>query len=181
MSVAAAVMAVCWAAWLLPFVFRARRVRGRQAAATDRRGIWGQPLEALALGVAAFGPGVEPGAARIAAAMLLAPAGPILAWWSVEHLGRQWRMHAGLWHDHRLITTGPYRFVRHPIYASILAVALATGLLRASWPAILLSVALFAAGTEIRVRVEDRLLASRFGKEFEVYRRSTRAYLPFIR
>lgn len=174
-------LAACWAAWFFPFVFRARRVRRRQAAATDRRGVWGQPLEALALGVAALGPGVEPGPARIAAAMLLAPVGPILAWWAVEHLGRQWRMHAGLWPDHRLITTGPYGLVRHPIYTSILAVALAAGLLRASWPAILLSVALFVAGTEIRVRVEDRLLASRFGKEFEAYRRSTRAYLPFVR
>jgi len=39
----------------------------------------------------------------------------------------------------------------------------------------------FLAGTEIRVRTEDALLASRFPQEFEAYRRSVRAYIPFVR
>lgn len=181
MRVAVAVVAACWAAWAYPFVFRARRVPGRQAAATDRRGLWGLALETSAVVVAWTGPRVEPGAARTAAAMLLAPAGAVLAWWAVEHLGRQWRIQAGLWHDHSLVRTGPYRLMRHPIYASILSMILATGLLRTAWPPMLLSVALFAAGTEIRVRIEDRLLASRFGADFENYQRSVPAYLPFVR
>jgi protein-S-isoprenylcysteine O-methyltransferase Ste14 len=37
------------------------------------------------------------------------------------------------------------------------------------------------AGTEIRVRSEDRLLASRFGEEFQAYRKTVKAYIPFIR
>jgi protein-S-isoprenylcysteine O-methyltransferase Ste14 len=41
--------------------------------------------------------------------------------------------------------------------------------------------ALFIAGTEIRVRLEDKLLAERFGDEFRDYRRSTPAYIPLIR
>jgi protein-S-isoprenylcysteine O-methyltransferase Ste14 len=44
-----------------------------------------------------------------------------------------------------------------------------------------LALALFLAGTEIRVRVEDRLLASRFGEEFAEYRKTTRAYVPGVR
>ena len=39
----------------------------------------------------------------------------------------------------------------------------------------------FLAGTEIRVRVEDRLLAERFGEEFRRYRQRTPAYIPFLR
>jgi protein-S-isoprenylcysteine O-methyltransferase Ste14 len=143
--------------------------------------MWGLALETAAVLVAWFGPPVEPGAARIAAAMALAPVGAALAWWAVEHLGRQWRIQAGLWHDHRLVRTGPYRFMRHPIFASILAMVLATALLRTTWPGIALAAALFVAGTEIRVRIEDRLLASRFGAEFEDYRRGVRAYLPYLR
>jgi len=43
------------------------------------------------------------------------------------------------------------------------------------------STVMFLAGTEIRVRVEDRLLEARFGEQFWKYRRSTRAYLPLLR
>jgi protein-S-isoprenylcysteine O-methyltransferase Ste14 len=39
---------------------------------------------------------------------------------------------------------------------------------------------LFIIGTEIRVRIEERLLASHFGEEFQAYKRSVPAYLPFL-
>jgi protein-S-isoprenylcysteine O-methyltransferase Ste14 len=58
---------------------------------------------------------------------------------------------------------------------------LATGLARTWWPLLIAGVVFYVAGTEIRVRAEDGLLASRFGEEFVQYQRSTRAYLPFIR
>ena len=71
--------------------------------------------------------------------------------------------------------------VRHPIYASLLAILLGTLLVLTPWPWILVSLALFLAGTEIRVRAEDGLLASRFGEEFHRYRSRFPAYLPFVR
>ncbi len=178
---AAAFLIACWAAWLYPFIFRARRVRGRPPAATDRRGMWGLVLETAAVLLAWFGGPIDPGPARIAAACALAPAGAALAWWAVEHLGRQWRIQAGIWPDHRLVRTGPYHLVRHPIYASVFLLLLATALLRASWPILIFAAALFTAGTEIRIRIEERLLASRFGAEFQQYRRAVGAYFPFVR
>jgi protein-S-isoprenylcysteine O-methyltransferase Ste14 len=113
--------------------------------------------------------------------MALGPLGGVLAWTSVTHLGRQFRIRAGLYVDHELVCTGPYGVVRHPIYASILAVLLSTLLLLTPWQWMAVSLALFVAGTEIRVHVEDGLLASRFGKEFDEYRRQVRAYVPFVR
>jgi protein-S-isoprenylcysteine O-methyltransferase Ste14 len=71
--------------------------------------------------------------------------------------------------------------MRHPIYASILAILLSTLLLLTRWEWVAISLALYVAGTEIRVHVEDNLLASRFGKDFEEYRRQVRAYVPFVR
>jgi len=71
--------------------------------------------------------------------------------------------------------------VRHPIYASLLAALLCTLLLLTPWQWCLVSLALFVAGTEIRVRTEDRLLASRFPEAFREYRRKVPAYLPFLR
>jgi protein-S-isoprenylcysteine O-methyltransferase Ste14 len=44
-----------------------------------------------------------------------------------------------------------------------------------------LSLALFICGTEIRVHSEERLLASRFGGQFDAYRKSVPAYIPFVR
>jgi len=60
----------------------------------------------------------------------------------------------------------------------MLCIVLGTGFLIAPLPLLLISVLLFIVGTEIRVRVEDTLLASRFGADFELYRRTVPAYVP---
>ncbi|MCL5742542.1 MAG: isoprenylcysteine carboxylmethyltransferase family protein [Acidobacteria bacterium] len=96
-------------------------------------------------------------------------------------LGREFRLQAMVTEDHRLATGGPYRVVRHPIYASLLALLLATGITITQWTALAVSVLIFLMGTEIRVRVEDALLARRFGAEFDAYRKRTAAYIPFVR
>ncbi len=175
------VLAVCWVLWAYPFFARAQRVKGREAAVTDRRAMRGLLLQTVAIAVAWIHVPGPAGTARVAAAMALAPLGPLLAWTAVNHLGRQWRIQAGLWHDHELVRTGPYRIVRHPVYSSMLALALATALINTSWWLGLPAIALFVAGTEIRVRTEDALLASRFGGEFDEYRRRVPAYVPLIR
>ena len=103
----------------------------------------------------------------------------IISWTSIRALGKQLRVHAGLYSDHELVRSGPYRIVRHPIYAGMLAMYLATALIRSAWPMALIGLAIFIAGTEIRVRIEDGLLASRFGKQFAEYKASVPAYIPF--
>ena len=103
------------------------------------------------------------------------------AWTSVAHLGRQFRVYAGLYHDHALVKTGPYAIVRHPIYASLFAMLLATLLFLAPWQWMIVPIAVYILGTEIRVRCEDGLLRSRFGEEFERYRKAVPAYIPFVR
>src|SRR5208283_2939541 len=94
----------------------------------------------------------------------------LMAWNAVVHLGKQFRIHAGLYEDHELVRTGPYAIVRHPIYASLLAMLLCTLLILTPWEWVALPLALFIVGTEIRVRSEDALLESRFGDEFRNYR-----------
>jgi protein-S-isoprenylcysteine O-methyltransferase Ste14 len=86
-----------------------------------------------------------------------------------------------LYSDHELIRTGPYALVRHPVYASLLAILLSTLFLLTRWPWSALSLTLYVIGTEVRIWAEDRLLASRFGEEFAAYRKDVPAYLPFIR
>jgi protein-S-isoprenylcysteine O-methyltransferase Ste14 len=122
-----------------------------------------------------------PSKARDAAAMALAPVSVAFGSAAVFALGKQWRIPAALIHDHELIQSGAYRLVRHPVYLSFFGMTLAGALAAAGWRVVLLSTALFVAGTEIRVAAEERLLAERFGQDFERYKQRVPAYLPFIR
>ena len=103
----------------------------------------------------------------------------VLSWTSARTLGRQWRFDAGLNADHQPVQTGAYRVVRHPIYTSMLCLLLGTGFLVTPMLVLLLAASLFVIGTEIRVRIEDALLASRFGDRFREYQRKVPAYVPF--
>ena len=123
--------------------------------------------------------GFEKSAASLIASMMLGPPSVVLVWMAARHLDKQWRFEAALSEDHKLITTGPYRWLRNPIYASMLGMLLATGFAKTWWPLLIAGVIFFVIGTEIRVRAEERLLAARFGEEFARYKATTPAYFPF--
>jgi protein-S-isoprenylcysteine O-methyltransferase Ste14 len=185
MELAAAIwLFVCWLAWAYPFAFRAPHRQKRASLVATGPTLLGIALEVGGVIVASnlrLPASHPPGMARMLGSMALGPVGAAMAWTSVTHLGKQFRIRAGLYVDHELVRSGPYGVVRHPIYASLLAMLLSTALLLTPWKWAALAVALFVTGTEIRVHVEDNLLASRFGKEFEDYRRRVRAYVPFVR
>ena len=173
----------CWLAWAYPFAFRAPHVQKRASVTVAGPTRLGLLLEAAAVALAFIHPSTAPrtNPAALLGALALGVLGSVLAWSAVKHLGRQFRVHAGLYEDHELVRTGPYAIVRHPIYASVLALLLATIVLLTEWPLALVSLAVFVVGTEIRVRSEDRLLASRFGEQFAEYKKRTPAYVPFVR
>jgi isoprenylcysteine carboxyl methyltransferase (ICMT) family protein YpbQ len=91
----------------------------------------------------------------------------LLSWTGAHSLGRQWRIDAGLNPNHELVTSGPYRVVRHPIYTSMLCLLIATGCLITPIPVLLPSIVVLIAGTEIRVRIEHKLLAYVSASGFE--------------
>ena len=182
MTIAKIGLTVCWLAWFYPFFFRAPHFQKRDSITVSGPTRVGVLLEALGV-LLAF---VHTPPARTHPAALLGAAGfsmigIVLSWTAVAHLGKQFRIHAGLYADHELVRTGPYRIVRHPIYASVLAMLLATIVLLTPWLRAFLALAVFLIGTEIRVRSEDRLLASRFGDQFADYRKRVPAYIPFVR
>jgi protein-S-isoprenylcysteine O-methyltransferase Ste14 len=177
-------LTVFWLAWAYPFIFRAPHVQKRESitvVAPTRVGLLLECTAILLAFVFRMPPGHPPGVWRIAAATICGPIAAALAWTSVTHLGRQFRFHAGLYHDHALVRTGPYAIVRHPIYASLLAILMCTLLLLTPWQWIPVSLAVFICGTEIRVHSEEQLLASRFGEQFAAYRKRVPAYIPFVR
>jgi protein-S-isoprenylcysteine O-methyltransferase Ste14 len=178
------VLLVSWFAWGYPLLFRAPHHQKRPsitAIGPTRAGLF---LECLAIFIAfacRLPADSAPAWWRIAGGIVCGPIATVLSWTAVRHLGRQFRISAGLYEDHELVTSGPYAIVRHPIYTSLLAMLGCTCFLLTPWQWTVLSLALFIAGTEIRVYTEDGLLASRFGERFLAYRKRVRAYLPFVR
>jgi protein-S-isoprenylcysteine O-methyltransferase Ste14 len=171
---------VFWLAWLLPFIRKAARPR-EQAVVKDPSARWGMILEGVASGIVWSIPSDTVPAWRILVAVFMAAVGILTITLALRHLDKHWRFDAALNANHALIRTGPYAVVRHPIYAAMFAMILATGLLLAPWPVLLAGTVIFIVGTEIRVHAEDRLLRSRFGEEFDSYSTRVPAYVPFIR
>jgi protein-S-isoprenylcysteine O-methyltransferase Ste14 len=97
---------------------------------------------------------------------------------AVRTLGKQWSYQARLVEGHKLIVAGPYRLVRHPIYTGMFGKLLATGLAISHWIALLPAVLIFAVGTAIRIRSEEKLLRGAFGDDFEAYTRYIPAVFP---
>ena len=173
-----------WVVWAFPYVFLAPKVQKRPSvtvAGPSRIGLLLQAIGFIFVWWFRVPGAPRTGVASMVAALILGFIAGLLMWTAIPNLGRQFRIQAGLYEDHRLVRGGPYAVVRHPIYASVIALVLATGLLVTAWPWIVAGVALCVAGNEIRIHAEDRLLESRFGKEFREYQRKVPAYVPFIR
>lgn len=166
--------------WFYPFV---PAHRGTSAASVvNSRSRWGVLLQFLAFTLLWQGRFWErplpPWRAAVSVALFAMAA--VLSWTSSRALAGQLRVDAALGADHRLVRSGPYALVRNPIYTSMLLVLCAVAVIIAGWKLFAAAMLLFVIGTEIRVRTEERLLASRFGEEFEAYKRSVPAYLPFL-
>lgn len=174
----------CWIAWWYPFLFRAPHSQKRPSitlALPSRIGLFLQTA-AYVVAVAFHVPFDAPiSTLRAIAGMIPGPVAVWMGWTAVKHLGRQFRIQAGLYQDHQLVRTGPYAVVRHPIYSSMLALLLAMLVVMTPPVWIAVSLALYITGTEIRVRTEDGLLRSRFPEEFAKYCKQAPAYIPFVR
>jgi protein-S-isoprenylcysteine O-methyltransferase Ste14 len=177
-------LGACWIAWSLAFVKPQRNAAGLKKAVRAPASRWGIFLVMLAFAcewTLIWPAGFHKSAASLIASILIGPPSVLLAWMAARHLDKQWRFEAALSEDHELVRTGPYRWMRHPIYTSMFGMLLETGLAKTWWPLLLAGLVLYAIGTEIRIHAEERLLAERFGSEFAAYRQTVRAYVPFIR
>ncbi len=106
-------------------------------------------------------------------------AGLLFAVWAREHLGKNWSRSVTIKQDHQLIVTGPYAFVRHPIYTGILTGFLGTALALAQMRGIVAFV-LVALVLWYKLRMEEQWMRTQFGAPYEAYFRRTAALVPFV-
>jgi protein-S-isoprenylcysteine O-methyltransferase Ste14 len=106
--------------------------------------------------------------------------GVAIAIWARYCLGQYWSARITLKEGHRLIRTGPYAFVRHPIYTGMLLGAMGTAFVIGEWRGVLAVGVIFAAHSR-KARREESLLMSELGEQYEAYRRSAGFLFPRLR
>ena len=92
-------------------------------------------------------------------------AGLAIAVWARVHLGQYWSDKVVLRVDHELVLTGPYAYMRHPIYSGVLLGVAGTALVLGEWRG-LLAFFLLLTNYSIKAQREERILSARFGQEF---------------
>ncbi|HEY4742475.1 MAG TPA: isoprenylcysteine carboxylmethyltransferase family protein [Candidatus Acidoferrales bacterium] len=109
--------------------------------------------------------------------VIITAVGVSLTVWARICLGRNWSDKVVIKEDHELIRTGPYAFIRHPIYSGVLLGVAGTALAIGEWRGVVAFVLLFTTYA-IKARKEERVLAGAFGMAFEEHARRTGFLLP---
>ncbi len=112
--------------------------------------------------------------------VLLGVAGLLLLVWVHRTLGMQWSTTLQFKEEHTLNTSGPYEFIRHPMYASLFLFFLGLSIVSSFWPLMALVVIFLLFFNRIMER-EEAMMIDQFGEEYRVYMNSTGRFLPRLR
>lgn len=103
----------------------------------------------------------------------------MLAVWARRHLGRNWSAEVRVGEGHELVRTGPYAYLRHPIYTAMLGMFLGTAIASSQYHA-LLGLAVLVAAYLRKTQLEEQIMTQTFGADYDAYRRETRALVPLL-
>lgn len=106
--------------------------------------------------------------------------GLVLRWYSIGYLGKFFTVDVAIHSGHRVIESGPYRYIRHPSYTGALVAFVGLGLSIGNW----LSLAIFILPTFLafllRINVEERALTGAMGDDYRSYQQRTKRLIPFL-
>jgi protein-S-isoprenylcysteine O-methyltransferase Ste14 len=182
-------VAVGWAWFTIAFVFRREQGRG-PGARRERISSVGILLQMLAFAAVWMIQRPLPAAgtrldafeiARDVLAPVIGFGSVFLGLAAVRTLGKQWSYEARVIEGHELVTQGPYRFVRHPIYTAMLGKLLASNFAFGHWLGLVIAGSIFVVGSLIRIQAEEKLLRETFGTAYAEYAQRVPAFLPGLR
>lgn len=181
------VIATTWACFLAYWLISAQSAK----KTVRRKGNWtsGLVIALVAVGVEALArlPGLAPllhrrlfprSFAVDAIAIALCVAGIALAIVARAYLGNNWSGQPALKEGHELVTSGPYHYVRHPIYTGVL-LALLGSLIPASAVYIVVWIAALVIFL-VRIRIEEALMTQQFPDQYPYYKKWTKRLIPFM-
>jgi protein-S-isoprenylcysteine O-methyltransferase Ste14 len=102
----------------------------------------------------------------------------LVFWRSHYDLKANWSPSLELYEEHTLITGGIYKYIRHPMYASLLIENIAQALLIQNWIAGPMSLLMFILFYTFRSRAEEKMMIEKFGDQYREYKKSTGGILP---
>ncbi len=179
---------IAWYVIRYPFERRAKRVR----IVGDYRSM----SETIGLSTALFGLAILPGF-YVATGIPQGADYPARAWavvlgtlifvfglWvfrkSHKDLGRNWSVTLEIRNQHKLVCTGLYALIRHPMYTSFLLMGIGQAFLLSNWVAGLSGLVGFAVLFFLRVAAEERMMLENFGPEYRSYVERTKRIIPYI-
>jgi protein-S-isoprenylcysteine O-methyltransferase Ste14 len=144
-------------------------------------------VQGIGIGLAGFGaidivPGAPTAATLARAAIVLALM--LAAIWLFDSasrtMGRNWSLVARTRSDHSLVQTGPFALVRHPIYVALFLFMLAMATAYGHTNMLIVAIPIYALGTWLRVRQEERLLRDMFGAAYDAYAARVKRFIPGV-
>lgn len=100
---------------------------------------------------------------------------------AITALGKFWSLHVEIRENHEFVRSGPFQFVRHPAYLSMILELLALALICNARFSFLLVILAFVPVLIMRIRLEETALVEKFGDEYQSYQRSTPAVIPWTK
>lgn len=175
-----AAIGLTWFAWIVSWALAAIWVNRTVGKAPGRAEVQSRVTVAAGAALLFWGYKDSPGTTNTVGWLLLAVviSGLVFAWWARLHLGRLWSGRVTRKEGHRVVDTGPYALVRHPIYTGVILSALATGIAEYRLLA-LMGAAVIATGFTLRARLEERFLVDELGPAYEAYARRVPMLIPF--
>jgi protein-S-isoprenylcysteine O-methyltransferase Ste14 len=115
------------------------------------------------------------------AGLAIAIASAVFAAWAMWSLGRSYGIRMDLFEGHRLVTGGPYRLTRHPMYLGIVSFHVGATMAMESLALLVFTLIYVIPFTAVRIAAEDRVLAEGFGEEFRAFAGRVPALVPLPR
>ena len=106
--------------------------------------------------------------------------GLILFWWVHKTLGKNWSPILEIRKNHKLITNGPYKYIRHPMYTQIWIWVICQWLILSNWVVGLVGILTWTILYVIRIPEEEKMMVEEFGQEYEDYMRKTQKIIPWV-
>jgi protein-S-isoprenylcysteine O-methyltransferase Ste14 len=181
------VAAVVWIA-AETYLIRRDRVKGKGTTTLDRRS---RNYNSISLGLALC---LSPLICALPALQFAGIQTPFVFWagiltmgigflfrhWSIFVLGKYFRTTVELGKDHKVVRTGPYRYIRHPSYSGMILFCIGYGLVAQNWLSLIAAVLFPTVALLYRIRIEEAALVKGLGAEYEEYQKTTKRLVPLI-
>jgi protein-S-isoprenylcysteine O-methyltransferase len=106
--------------------------------------------------------------------------GLALRWYAIGYLGRYFTVDVSISTEHRLVDSGPYRYVRHPTYTGALLAFVGLGFCFGNWLTVLFLTVPIIGAFLWRIRIEEHTLIEALGEDYRAYMQRTKRLIPGV-